>query len=129
MNAISNNYAATATNNKKKNIYAVPMSLIMQYHIAPYGAIRPYVGAGYQYTWMLSKAKQFTMESAHGYALQAGVDFAMTDDTMITVDVKRYQLVPKVKFKGSFLGTPPGTMTTKVNINPVIISAGIGWKF
>jgi outer membrane protein len=127
VSAISNNYSSKPTNNKKRNVYAVPMSLIMQYHIAPFGAIRPYVGAGWQYTWMLSKSQQFAISSAHGYALQAGVDFAMTDDTVISIDVKRYQLAPKVKFKRSLLGT--SEMTTKVNINPVIISAGIGWKF
>ena len=128
VNAISNNYSSKPTQNKKRNIYAVPMSLILQYHIAPYGAIRPYVGAGYQYTWMLSKAQQFTIDSGMGYALQAGVDFAMTDDTVLSFDVKRYQLTSKVKFKKSFLNTP-NDMTTKVRINPIIISAGIGWKF
>ena len=128
VNAISANYAVTPTNNKKRNIYAVPMSLIFQYHIAPFGAIRPYVGAGYQYTWMLSKAQQFTIESGMGYALQVGVDFAMTDDTVLSFDVKRYQLNPKVKFKKSFLGTV-NDMSTKVKINPIIISFGMGWKF
>jgi outer membrane protein len=128
VNAISNNYSPQPTNSKKKNIYAAPMSLLLQYHVAPYGAIRPYIGAGYQYTWMLSKAKQFTIESGHGYALQVGVDFAMTDDTVMSFDLKRYHLTPKVKFKKAFLGGF-NDITSKVNINPVIISAGFGWKF
>ena len=101
---------------------------MLQYHIAPYGAIRPYIGAGYQYTWMLSKSKQFVINSGSGYALQAGVDFALADDTLISFDVKRYQLTPKVKFKSSFLTGTSG-MTSKVKINPVIVSLGIGWKF
>lgn len=127
LNAISANYGNNSSN-KKKNVYAIPMALLFQYHIAPYGAIRPYVGAGYQYTYMLSKAAQFTIENGHGYALQAGVDFAMTDDTVISLDVKRYQLTPKVKFKKSFLGTSTD-MSAKAKINPVIISLGMGWKF
>ena len=128
VNAIGKNYSAAPVSAKKKNIYAVPTSLMLQYHIAPYGAIRPYVGAGYQYTWMLSKSKQFTINSGSGYALQAGVDFALTDDTLISLDVKRYQLETKVKFKDSFLGDKKG-FSTKVKINPIVISLGIGWKF
>ena len=130
LNAISNNYSNRAMSSKKRNIYAVPISLILQYHLAPYGAIRPYVGAGYQYTWMLSKSQQFVIESGKGYALQAGVDFAMTDDTVFSFDVKRYQLAPKVKFRKGFLNVnTPGDVTAKVNMNPVILSFGIGWKF
>ena len=130
VNAISNNYSNTPMSSKKRNIYSVPVSLILQYHIAPYGAIRPYVGAGYQYTWMLSKARQFVLESGKGYALQAGVDFAMTDDTVLSFDVKRYQLAPKVKFRKGFLSlSTPGDVTAKVNMNPIIMSFGIGWKF
>lgn len=130
ISAISNNYSATPASGsgKKKNIYAVPTSLMLQYHIAPYGAIRPYVGAGYQYTWILSKSKQFTINNGNGYALQAGVDFALSDDTLISLDVKRYQLEPKVKFKSSFLGTGR-EFAAKVKINPIIVSVGMGWKF
>ncbi len=128
LGAIGNNYSNNPVSAKKKNIYAVPASLMLQYHIAPFGAIRPYVGAGYQYTWMLSKASQFSLNSAHGYALQAGVDFALSDDTLISFDVKRYQLEPKVKFKDSFLGAGNG-FTSKVKINPIIVSLGMGWKF
>ena len=126
--SVGNNYSNNPAAAKKKNIYAVPTSLMLQYHIAPYGAIRPYVGAGYQYTWMLSKAKQFTINSGSGYALQAGVDFALTDDTLISFDVKRYQLEPKVKFKSSFLTGTQG-ITSKVKINPIVVSLGMGWKF
>jgi len=128
INAVGKNYSAKPTEGKKKNIYAVPVSLMFQYHIAPYGAIRPYVGAGYQYTWMVSKAKQFAINSGSGYALQAGVDFALTDDTLISFDVKRYQLEPKVKFKDSFLKGTQG-VTSKVKINPIVVSLGMGWKF
>jgi outer membrane protein len=131
LNAIGNNYSATAAPAplaKKKNIYAVPVSLMLQYHVAPFGALRPYLGVGYQYTYMLSKAKQFTINSAGGYAIQAGLDFAMTDDTVISFDIKRYKLEPKIKYKDSFLGVGKG-FATKLKINPVIISLGMGWKF
>lgn len=126
--SVSYNYGNRGNTSKKKNIYAVPLSLTFQYHVAPFGAIRPYLGAGYQYTWTLSKSKQFVLEGGHGYVCQAGVDFALSDDTLLSFDVKRFQFTPKVKYKDSFLGQGYG-FTAKTKINPVIVSFGIGWKF
>jgi outer membrane protein len=126
ISGVGYNYSNNPTMSKRKDIYAVPMVLTLQYHVAPYGAIRPYVGAGYQYTYMLSKSQQFIMNSAHGYVLQGGVDFALTDDTVISLDVKRYQLTPKVTFKPAFLGR---SLSSNAKINPIIVSVGLGWKF
>ena len=120
--AIAFNYNPTATPPKHRNIYAVPLSLLLQYHIAPFGAIRPYLGAGYQGTYFLSKAKEFKLGIGHGYALQVGVDFVLRDDTMLNFDMKYHSSQPKITYKIA-------PVTTKLKINPIIISAGIGFKF
>ena len=126
--AIGANYGNNAQGGKKKNLYAMPLVLTLQYHIAPYGAIRPYVGAGYQYTYLLSKSQQFIMKSGGGYVVQAGVDFALTDDTVISLDVKHYKLESKISFKSSFLNRP-NPIAAKVKLDPTVVSLGIGWKF
>lgn len=128
LNAIYNNYGATVTtpSTKKHLLMGIPLNLTLQYHIAPFGAIRPYVGAGYNYTYFTSKASEYKITPGQGMVLQAGVDIVMTDDTLISFDVKRISLSPKVTYKSSFLGA--SSVSTKVKMDPIIISLGMGFK-
>lgn len=130
LSAIGNNYAKKdkALSSKRRNVYAIPLTIALQYHVAPFGAVRPYLGGGLQYTYALSKSQQFNIGSAGGYLLQAGVDFAMTDATVISLDVKHYKFQPKVTYKSSFLGGEP-SVSSRLKINPVVVSVGMGWKF
>lgn len=120
------NYSDSAAQGKKKRLYAIPLNLTMQWHFAPFGAIRPYAGAGYNGTYFITKAKEYKIKSTTGPLLQLGVDFVMTDDTLINVDVKKVWLKPKVSYKQSYVANTP---KTTVPVNPLIISVGLGWKF
>ena len=127
LKAAAYNYSNTADVAKKKNIYAIPATLTLQYHIAPFGAIRPYVGGGYSGTYFVSKAQQLKVSNAHGKVFQAGVDFVMTDDALINLDIKKYSLAPKVTYKRSIIDSGV-TVAPKVKMNPTVISIGVGVK-
>ncbi len=117
-----------AVNNSKTNyIYGIPFATTLQYHIAPYGAIRPFVGAGYGFTYMHSRISAADVYSSHGPVLQLGVDFIAKDDTLITLDIKKRFAESKVKFKKNFIGSK--SVTSKVKWNPLTIALGFGFKF
>ena len=121
------NYNAKTDNlGKKKDIYMIPLTLTGQYHIAPFGAIRPYVGLGYHGAYIINKCKAFNIKNGHGFVAQAGIDFVAKDDTIINLDIKQYLLNTKVTYQESFIKPP---VTSKVKINPLLISVGIGFKF
>lgn len=125
---IADNYSNTSNSNAKKRLLiGLPLSLTMQFHVAPFGAIRPYIGGGYSWTYFFSKAAEFKVKSGHGLVFQAGVDITMTDDSLINLDVRKYSLAPKITYKSGFLGgnTP---VSSKLQINPWTISLGVGFK-
>lgn len=48
--------------------------LTAQYRVAPFGAIRPYVGGGLNGTYMYARSKAIKVNSGFGPVLQVGVD-------------------------------------------------------
>ncbi len=112
----------------KGSLYSIPLGLNLQYYIAPFGAIRPYVGGGYHVNFLFSTNKYFSknMQNNYGYGgiLQTGVDFVFKDDTTIGVDIKKYWLSSKMKYKSL-----ADNIKSKLQINPVIIALSFGYNF
>ncbi|BBP05007.1 outer membrane protein [Sulfuriferula plumbiphila] len=102
----------------------LPPTLTLQWHFSPDSKIRPYVGAGINYTcfYNVDLAGVDLDRNSFGGALQAGVDIAVTDHGYINLDVKKVYISTKVK-------TTAGAYVTDVDINPVIIGVGYGWRF
>jgi outer membrane protein len=120
------NSFGTAAGGKKNEIYYVPASATIQYHVAPFGAIRPYIGGGYHGAFMHTRSKAIKVKTGHGAVLQAGIDFVSKDDTIFTFDVRQFLLSSKVTFKSGSPNTP--NVDSTVKWNPLVISAGIGFK-
>lgn len=117
-----------ATVGKKSDLWMVPVSATLQYHIAPFGALRPYLGVGAHGTYVYSRAKEFSVNSGFGAVFQGGVDFVARDDTLITLDVRGYTFESKINYKKEFTGTGQD-FSSKVKWNPVVISLGFGFIF
>lgn len=128
LNNVNSNYAGTASTIKKRNIYMIPLTVTGQYHIAPFGAVRPYVGVGYNGTYLFTKAKEFRINNAYGFVFQVGADFVAKDDTFINFDLKQYLMKTKVSYKGAVVNGASG-ISSKIKINPLIFSLGFGFKF
>ncbi len=128
---IGYNYSGTNPSlGKRRDVYSIPLSFIPQYHLAPFGAIRPYLGIGYHYSCLFTKSKHIKVKNGHGAVVQAGADFVAKDDTLITVDIRQYWLEPTFTYKSSlFNGMQPNGVKSKIKINPLIIAVGIGFKF
>lgn len=113
---------------------ALPPTLTLQYHFLPNSNIRPYIGAGLNYTYFFNEevtgpldqpGAKIKMDDSWGLAAQAGVDFAINNDWFINLDVKYIQMETTAHFKG----TAHGSAKINVDVDPLIWSVGIGRRF
>lgn len=111
---------------KRKSLYMIPLTVTGQYHIAPFGAIRPYIGVGYHGAYFINKSKGCTVKNGHGAVLQLGVDLYAKDDTLINLDIKQYFLNTEVNYKSPLVKK---SVSSKVKFNPLMIAIGVGFRF
>lgn len=109
----------------------LPPTLTAQYHFQPDSRFSPYIGAGLNYTiFYRDDAAGGTITRTRysdslGYALQAGVDYAVTGGWSLNFDVKKIFLDTTVKGDSPALGP----WKSNVNIDPVLVGMGIGYRF
>jgi outer membrane protein len=102
----------------------LPPTLTLQYHFAPTGAARPYVGAGVNFTNFSSvdlPAGLSIDKNSWGFALQAGVDIPVSKNVSLNIDVKQVQIQTDVSAGGAKLGT--------FKVDPLLFGVGVGYRF
>jgi len=119
--------AGVLAGNKIGSAWLLPPTLTLQYHFTDFGAFKPYLGAGVNYTVFFDeKAKggftSFDLKDSFGLALQAGFDYMIDQHWGINVDVKKIFLEPKVKVNN-------GLVSGKVKIDPWLIATGVTYRF
>ncbi|TPN84032.1 OmpW/AlkL family protein [Aquimarina algicola] len=113
------------------DVWLLPPTLTLQYHFNE-GKFKPYVGAGINYTFFYSAdegpvADDIEYDNNVGFALQAGLDFALNDRWFLNADVKKLFLQTDVTINAtSALGA---TVEADVDINPWLFGIGVGYKF
>ncbi|QYY27615.1 MULTISPECIES: OmpW/AlkL family protein [Cupriavidus] len=103
----------------------LPPTLLVQYHFLPEGTIRPYVGAGLNFTriWGADIANN-TLQLDNwsvAPALQIGMDYKLTKNWFLNADIKKVWLGSDVKAGGEKI--------SKVNLDPWLFSMGVGYRF
>ena len=106
----------------------LPPTVSLNYHFgAPEASIKPYVGAGVNYTWFFSEKTEgplagldLSLENSWGLAAQAGIDFKVGNGA-IRVNVRKIDIDTKAKLDGEELGT--------VNIDPLVYGVHYMMKF
>jgi outer membrane protein len=106
----------------------LPPTLTAQYHFNPKGKIKPYVGAGLNYTHFFNEdapggtITKIDYKDTWGWAAQAGVDVQISDRWYLNLDVKKIKIEPDVVINS-------GAITAAAKINPVIVGFGIGYRY
>ncbi|MCX7261678.1 MAG: outer membrane beta-barrel protein [Burkholderiales bacterium] len=103
----------------------LPPVLTLQYHFDTGSGIKPYVGAGLNYTQitkvnLLDGGANINSHS-WGTALQAGVDFPIDKNLSFNIDFKKINLKTDV-----FVGTDNKGV---LKLDPTLIGMGLGYRF
>lgn len=105
----------------------LPPTVSLQYHFGQ-GKVKPFVGAGVNYTRFFSEETSGALEGADlelsaswGLAAHAGVDFKVGEKGAIRVDARWIDIDTDVSVEGQDLGT--------VNIDPLVYGAAYVFSF
>ncbi len=102
----------------------LPPTLTAQYHFTQFGAFKPYVGGGLNYTRFSSVELPAGVDidrNSYGLAVQAGFDYEVAKNVYLNVDVKKVQIRTDVSAGGTELGT--------FKVDPLLIGVGVGYRF
>lgn len=107
--------------------WLLPPTITLQYHFTNFGAFKPYIGAGPNFTIFFNQSAaggvvtQMDVKHSFGVALQAGFDYMLNRHWGLNVDVKKLYLRPDVTLNN-------GAITGQVTIDPWIIGAGLTYR-
>ena len=103
----------------------LPPTVSIQYHFNTKQSVRPYVGAGINYTVFFEEQAtngitSLELDDSWGLAVQAGVDIDINKEWFFNVDVRYINIETTAT---TDLGT------ADVTIDPTVISMGVGTRF
>jgi outer membrane protein len=112
------------------DVWVLPPTLTVQYHFNPKGQFSPYLGAGVNYTMYYGEdeangVRSLDFENDFGFALQAGVDIAISDKWVFNVDVKKIF----VNADATVVVNGVGTIKADVELDPWVFGVGFGYAF
>ncbi|MGD8547150.1 MAG: OmpW family outer membrane protein [Thiohalophilus sp.] len=108
----------------------LPPTVGIQYHFTPKSNVRPYVGAGINYTTFFSESTtgplagaDLSLDDSWGLAAQVGVDVDINKDWFFNADLRYMNIETTATLSGAVNGT------VDVQINPWVYSLGVGTRF
>lgn len=106
--------------------WVLPPVVTLQYRPLSSGSFSPYVGAGVNAMVFFSgddkNGFKVDLDNALGLALQAGADLALNDQWFLNADVKKVFVKTDAKING-------GALKSKVELDPWVVSVGLGRRF
>lgn len=123
----------TGSIGKLASTWVLPPTLTAQYHFNSHGAIRPYLGAGINYTIFWNEKASDGLEAAvgrthvkmddsFGYALQGGIDIDITPKVFANLDVKYIDMDTTAHLHTTAIGN----QDVRVHIDPLVFGLGLG---
>ena len=106
----------------------LPPTVSLQYHFTGSEKVKPFIGAGVNYTLFFSQGStgplagaDLDLDNSFGLALHGGLDFAVGTNKFVRLDARWIDIDTDVKVNGASVGT--------VNIDPMVYGAAFVWKF
>jgi len=105
----------------------LPPTFSVQYYFTPQSDLRPYVGAGINYTTFFDSETipalggDLELDDSFGLAVQAGVDYDIDKTWFVSADIRYISI--------ETTATNVAAGSSEVEINPTVISFGVGYKF
>lgn len=108
--------------------WLLPPTLTLQYHFTDFGAFKPYVGAGLNYSIFYNQsaksAVDLDVKNTFGAALQVGFDYMLDDHWGLNLDVKKIFLKPDFD-----VTVGSDQLSGKAKLDPWLIGAGVTYRF
>ena len=115
-----------ATNVEVHKTWVLPPVVSVQYHPFPAAKFSPYVGAGLNYMLFYGDKDlngfKVKLDDGFGYALQLGADVPLSERYNLNIDVKKVWFETDASING-------GALKSKVKLDPVVASVGVGYRF
>ena len=106
----------------------LPPTVSVQYYFNPQSKLRPFVGLGLNYTTFFSSKTtlpglngDLDLDDSFGLAAQLGIDYDLNEKWFLTADVRYINI--------ETTATNSAAGSTDVEINPTVVSVGVGYKF
>lgn len=102
----------------------LPPTLSLNYHVETQSAFSPYFGIGVNYTYFFdedSPLGDLNVDNSWGVAVQAGVDYAISDAAALRANIRWIDIDSDVKLNGSKIGS--------VDIDPWVLTFAYVMKF
>lgn len=133
--SVAGTSGTTGTIGKLASTWVLPPTVTLQYHFAPEAKVRPYVGAGVNWTLFYKEKASNGLEAAvgntnvnlsssFGWAAQAGIDIDLNEKMFLNFDVKYIDMDTNARLNT----TAAGTQRVGVDINPFVFGVGVGFK-
>lgn len=111
----------------------LPPTFSLQYHFDTAGAMRPYVGGGINYTLFLDEDTEgalagtnLSLDDSFGLAVQLGADFDISETMFLNFDVRWIDINTDAAITDSGGNS---VASGEVEIDPMVYSLTVGWKF
>lgn len=110
------------------SVWVLPPTLTAQYHFFPHERLSPYIGAGINASFFYGShaagapVTQVAFSNNVGAAVQAGVDYNFAGHWFANFDVKQIFVNTTASING-------GAIKAHTALNPLVIGAGIGYRF
>jgi len=108
------------------DVWLLPPTLTLQYHFTGIEGVKPYVGAGVNFTHFFNAdagaLSNVDYKDSFGPALQAGIDVPINDKWFFNADIKKIWIDTEAKFNN-------GGVRADIDINPWVVGIGVGYRF
>lgn len=110
--------------------WVLPATVMAQYHFTSFGAFKPYVGVGLNYSIYFSEdaaggaVARLKLKNSVGAAAQIGFDYMLDEHWGLNVDLKYVHMKPKID-----LVAGGADVSGRAKINPWIVGSGVTYKF
>ncbi len=106
----------------------VAPTVLLNYHFGDASsALRPYLGAGINYTRFTGASTpygwQVSLSDSWGLAVQAGLDYALSREWGL------FASVAAVQVKSDLVAVGAAVLRTTIDFRPITLSAGVSYKF
>lgn len=103
----------------------IPFTFVGYLHLAPYGNIRPYVGAGMHYAYINNKFDLLEFSASSGAVFEAGLNWWMDDYWGFSIGAKQFMTELEVDYTNA---AADQNLKEEVQVDPLIFNFGAFYR-